>query len=80
MPDQRSVFDQIDDDVGALDDLIGNEGERALRLCAVRVARILRVHPLLVDRIEMHGHLLEGSDVEQRRDDDRSGECFRIDA
>jgi hypothetical protein len=50
---------QIDDDVGGLDDLIGDERDHSLGLSTGRVARVPTVHALAVDGVHMHRHLLE---------------------
>ena len=71
---------QVDDDVGWRDDLLRDGRERALRLRSVRIARLARVHPLAIDRIHVGRHRLEGRDVEQRRNDDGSGELRGVDA
>ena len=71
---------EIDDHVRRHDDLTGDERQCALRLRSIGIARVVPVHALPVDRIEVRRHLLERRDIDDRDDDHRAGERLRVDA
>ena len=71
---------EVDDDVGRRHDLARDERQRTLGLGPARIARIIAVHALPIDRIEMRRHLLERLDVDDRHHDHRPREAARIDA
>ncbi len=63
---------QIDHYVGWLHHLRGHSRKRPLRLTTGRVTRVLSVHALAVDRVQVDSHLGERGDVQQGGDDYRS--------
>ncbi len=66
------VVDQV---VAAIDDLFGDEVGGAIGLRAIGFAGIEAVHALVVHRIDVRDFLFEGSNVDQRNEDDRAGDC-----
>ena len=69
------VVDQV---VALLDDLPGNGPRDSFRLGSIGLSRIEPVHVLAVHGIEVRNFLQEGCDVQERHDDQRSGQARGI--
>src|SRR5208283_73843 len=64
--------------IATIDDLFGDEEGSAIGLRSIGFAGIEAVHALVINRIDVRDFLFEGSDVDERNQDDRAGNCGGI--
>src|SRR6266850_1602895 len=64
----------VDEEVAAVDDLLGDEEGGALGLRAVGLAGVEAVHAFVVGGMDVGNFLLEGGDVNERNEDDDAGD------
>jgi hypothetical protein len=65
---------EVDKVIAAVDNFLGDEEGGTLGLRAIFLARIKAVHAFLVDRVDVRNFLLERGEIDERKDDDGTGE------
>ena len=69
---------QIDDVIGFVDHLRGHGGGNAFGLRSIGLAGVHAVQAFAIDGVDVRDLLREGSDVQERQDDERAGHCSRV--